>query len=127
MFSELLSHVSCSGVMAKRSHQYITSDQILNANCGLQGVTFRAEENLKVKFTFVQISTNSDEPGNTTETIGLLTAEGNERIPIQLDKDEDETEITSLHQNADIDFYEDFDSLLLIRFEGSYLSYHCQS
>ena len=111
--------MDCSGTVATSKRQYITSEQISEAKCGLQGVTFETEQNLKVKFTFTKVAVPSDDDaGNATKIIGTLTADQDGQILIQIDGEEEETAVVSSYHNVHLDLNDDYDTLLLIGFQG---------
>ena len=122
--AETISHLDCGGISVTRRHQFITSETIRQSNCGLmqdthsKTLTFKADVNMKIKFTFTRISGAQVHNGNNTQASGYIADGTYGNIAIQMNADGADLEVVTHNSHVDLGILDASDIMLLIRFQG---------
>lgn len=77
MVSDTTNQINCQGIHVPKKRLYVTGHQLLKANCHQQ-VTFHADTNMKIKFTF----TNLNEGGNRSHDDAIYLIDGSDTVPL---------------------------------------------
>ena len=125
VISEVLPSISCAGISVGRTRQFVTSEQILKANCISQlgadsrHIEFRAEPNLNIELTFTQID---DEVAlNNTEEQMYIVDDLQNQTPVDLSRGQSEVDVVIKSNTASLTLPNDDKRIIsLISFQGEH-------